>query len=75
MNNRFMISKAGAAFNIYSREGNFYYYDINDPQKDVATQIKALSKKCPSGCILGMGLGYELRYFSQKKQNNTIPAI
>jgi len=73
-NNRFMISKAGAAFNIYSREGNFYYYDINDPQKDVATQIKALNlRNARLAVFLGMGLGYELRYFSQKeaKQHNT----
>ncbi|NLX01600.1 MAG: motility associated factor glycosyltransferase family protein [Syntrophomonadaceae bacterium] len=74
-NNKFVISRVGsqATLNLYSREGNFYYYNIDDPLADVAAQIKALKlKNARLAVFLGMGLGYELRHYVQnesEKQN------
>lgn len=68
----FVVSKIGpqATLNLYSREGNFYYYDIDDPMEDVAKQIKALNlKNARLAVFLGMGLGYELMYYTQNKSN------
>lgn len=72
VNNRYAASKAGprATFNLYCKEGNFYYYDIDDPMGDVATQIKALNlKNVRLAVFLGMGLGYELMYYVQNELN------
>lgn len=71
-NNRFAVSKIGpkATFNLYSKEGNFYYYNIDDPMEDVATQINALNlKNARLAVFLGMGLGYELMYYAQNESN------
>ncbi len=77
VNNRFTVSRHGsqASVNLYSREGSFYYYDINDPLEDVARQIKALNlKNTRLAVFLGIGLAYELMYYVQnesKKQNTS----
>lgn len=74
---RFVISKIGshATFNLYSQEGNFYYYNIDGPMEDVSTQMKALNlKNARLAVFLGIGLGYELMYYVQnesKKQNTS----
>lgn len=73
LNDRFVVAKVGspAAYNLYSREGNFYYYNIDDPMEDVARQIKALNlKNVRLAVFLGMGLGYELMYYVQNEVKN-----
>lgn len=72
-NDRFVVSRIGsqATSNLYSRQGNFYYYDIDDPLADAATQIKVLNlKNARLAIFLGMGLGYELMYYVQDEVNN-----
>ncbi len=71
-NDRFVVSRIGpqATFNLYSRQGNFYYYDIDDPLADATAQIKVLNlKNARLAIFLGMGLGYELMYYVQNEVN------
>ncbi|MDD2621247.1 MAG: DUF115 domain-containing protein [Syntrophomonadaceae bacterium] len=67
LNNKFELSKKVPQIkqNLYSKEGNFYYYNDNIDE-DVADQIKALNlKNTRLAVFLGIGLGYELIYYMQ----------
>ncbi len=61
--------------NLLVKDGNYYYYDSNASQQDVANQIKALNlKNARIAMFLGMGLGYELLYYMHEeavKQNTS----
>lgn len=52
--------------NIYSRKHKMYFYEPEDPLKDVAEQLNLLKlKNTKIAVFLGFGLGYELDYFAR----------
>lgn len=51
--------------NVYSQKQQFYFYDQEDPMKDVSEQLGQLKlKNAKIAVFLGFGLGYEVSYFA-----------
>lgn len=52
--------------NLFSKKHNNYYYNNQDPLKDVEGQLNALQlKNAQIAVFLGFGLGYEIMYYGQ----------
>lgn len=53
-------------FNVYCVENNIFYYDQEDPDKDIKQQMELLGiKNARIALFLGFGLGYEVDYFAK----------
>ncbi len=53
--------------NVYCRKQECYFYNQDDPQKDVAAQLALLNlKNTKIAVFLGFGLGYEVQYYAKE---------
>lgn len=53
--------------NVYCRKRDFYFYEQDNPLKDVSEQLTSLKlKNVKIAVFLGFGLGYEIQYFARE---------